>query len=350
MTAIDKLDLEIGIRERYWDVVSDRWPAIVSPQPDELLSSWVHRIAFANGIAPRQFARVLGLGTGMWSASLDIKLPDVVANLLHAQAGISILELSATPLVPSPVKPLLLPLRSSGRRGSSTWLQFCSRCLADDAEPHFRRRWRLATRFSCSKHGCGLRDRCPSCRNGIAVFDQTELVPQHYCAICGFDLRRAAVVVVSAAARRLDRCIDDICRLEAMTGSLSTSTLVRRLLSVPRISGNRPTASLTTLSTSARIRCFEQLAERPSDWLIADDDVVAVHWRRSILLAGGHGPLITLVAGALERRRQRHATTSRPPAAELSALLGAYARIMQGPRDRAARTQTCGRQAEGEWR
>jgi hypothetical protein len=64
MMVGDGPGLAIGIRQRY-RVVSDQWPMIVAPQPDELLSSWLHRLAFANGIAPRPFARVLGLTAGM---------------------------------------------------------------------------------------------------------------------------------------------------------------------------------------------------------------------------------------------------------------------------------------------
>ena len=40
MMAVAGIGLAIGIRERYRDVVSDQWPVIVAPQPDELLSSW----------------------------------------------------------------------------------------------------------------------------------------------------------------------------------------------------------------------------------------------------------------------------------------------------------------------
>jgi hypothetical protein len=335
MTAVDSPGLAIGIRERYRDVVSEKWPVIVTPQPDELLSSWLHRLAFANGLAPRPFARVLGLNAGMWSASLDLKLPVDVENVLRAHTGISPVWLSAMMLTRSSLKPLLLPLRNSGRRDSSTWLQFCSRCLAEDAQPYFRRRWRLATQVSCATHRCGLRDRCPSCHSRIAVFDQIELVPQHYCVCCGFDLRRASKVPMSPPAKRLDRCINDICRLEAITGSLRSGVLVQRLLSMPRVTDSFPTASLTSLSTSMRIRCVERLTDRPTDWLTVDDDVVVAHCRSSILMAGGHGPLIAQRADALVQKRQQRATTNRRmPTAELSALLGAYARMMEGPRRR----------------
>jgi len=330
MTIADRPGVAIGIGERYRDVVSDRWPAIVAPQHDELLSSWLRRLAYANGVAPRAFARVLDLGPGMRAASVDLRLPADVARLLHAHTGLSLRKLSAMPMTSSPLKPLLLPLRSDGRRGSSTWLQFCSRCLADDAQPYFRRRWRFATQVSCLIHGCGLRDRCPSCANRIAAFDQDELVPQHFCYICGFDLRRASNVAVRAPARRLDRCINDICRLEAITGSLTTSSLVQRLLDMPATAGVYPTLNLVGLSTAARIRCMERLAEQPVNWLTTEDDFVVAHRRRLILAAGGHAPLIAYIVTKLERRAQRHLPTSRPPqAAELPAVLGAYLRIRE---------------------
>lgn len=180
---------------------------------------------------------------------------------------------------------------------------------------------RLATWVSCPEYGCGLRDRCRSCGSGIAVFDQPELVPQHYCVRCGFDLRRSPNVVVSAAARRLDRCIDDICQLEAVNRTISGSNLVRRLQGVPAVAGVHSTSILIGLSTSARVRCFERLVERPSDWLTVDDDVVVTHGRRLILSAGGHGPLIALLANTLERQRQSP-TNRRVPLVKLSALPG----------------------------
>ncbi|MBB5536420.1 TniQ family protein [Rhizobium giardinii] len=267
MTAIDAHAPTISIRERYRDVVSERWPVIVTPQHDELLSSWLHRLAYANGLAPRQFARVLGLHAGMWSASLDLKLPADVENLLRAHTGISPQRLSAMMLARSSLKPLLLPLRSSGRRDSSTWLQFCSRCLAEDAHPYFRRRWRLA-QASCATHRGGLRDRCPSCHSRIAVFDQSELVPQHYCVYCGFDLRRASKVPMSLPATRLDRCINDICRLEAITGSLRSGMLVQRLLRMPSVSGSFPTASLSSLSVHIDAHPMCRTARGPTNRLV----------------------------------------------------------------------------------
>lgn len=329
----------ITIRERYHEVMSDRWPVVVRPQSDELLSSWAHRLAFANGIAPRSFGRVLGFSSGMWSASLDMNFQTDAINILTAHTGIPLPRLFAMSLKGSPLKRLLLPLRDDGRRLRSTWLQFCPQCLAEDAEPYFRRQWRLATRISCPHHRCGLRDRCPSCRSRIAVFSQLELVPQHFCAACGFDLRRASTSFVGPKIRALDRCIHDICRLEAITGSLLTNSLVRSLLGIPGFWGQYATMSLVSLSTLARIRCFERLAMHPMQWLIDDDDAVVALWRRSILSADGHAPLIGLLADALERRSHGGFPAKRPqPTSELSILLTAYLRLTENPRCRPTRT------------
>ena len=204
----------VEIRERYGDVVRDRWPVTLDPQPDELLSSWLHRLAIANGIAPRPFAGVLGLGGGMWSPRLDLQLPRDVAVLLGGQTGVPHETISAMAMTGWALTPLLLPLRENARRNRSTWIQYCHLCLGEDEAPYFRRQWRLATRISCFVHGRGLRDRCPACRTGITSFDQTELLPQHLCARCGFDLRAAPQASVNTAARRLERVIDDICRVE----------------------------------------------------------------------------------------------------------------------------------------
>ncbi|MFJ1311867.1 TniQ family protein [Agrobacterium sp. P15N1-A] len=232
-------------------------------------------------------------------------------------------------------------MRDDGCRRGSTWLQFCPQCLAEDAQPYFRRQWRLAIKVSCPHHRCGLRDRCPSCRSRIAVFNQVELVPQHFCAVCGFDLRRASTSFVSPAIRSLDRCIHDICRLEAITGTLLTNSLVSSLLAIPDFCGKYRGASLLSLSTLARVRCFERLAMHPKDWLIDDDDAVVKLWRRSILSVDGHATLIGLLADALQRERQEPPPAKRPQrTSELSMLLTAYLRVMEDPRVLSARKGT----------
>ena len=103
----------VEIRERYLDIARDRWPVSVDPLPDELLSSWLHRLALANGIAPRSFAGALGFDERMWSPRLDLCLPRHVAKLLADQTGLAIEDISGMTTSGGAMAPLLPPLRGT---------------------------------------------------------------------------------------------------------------------------------------------------------------------------------------------------------------------------------------------
>uniref|UniRef100_UPI003F1FD4C3 TniQ family protein n=1 Tax=Rhizobium sp. F40D2 TaxID=3453141 RepID=UPI003F1FD4C3 len=75
-----------------------------------------------------------------------------------------------TPLKVSPFKPPPLARPCDGRRRRPALAAILPECLAEDAQPYFRRQWRLSTRISCPHHRCGLRDRCSSCRSRIRGF------------------------------------------------------------------------------------------------------------------------------------------------------------------------------------
>jgi hypothetical protein len=95
---------------RYRDMQPDRWPVTIAPQDDELLSSWLHRLALANGLAPRHLSDVLGCGAGMWSARLDLKLPDGILDVLHQQTDVARERILRMTLRVGPGARLLLPL------------------------------------------------------------------------------------------------------------------------------------------------------------------------------------------------------------------------------------------------
>jgi len=81
------VSLCVEVQPRYREVRPDRWQVECPPQPDELLSSWLWRLALHNGLAPREFADALGLGGGMSWARLDAALPDEHAHVLARHTG-----------------------------------------------------------------------------------------------------------------------------------------------------------------------------------------------------------------------------------------------------------------------
>jgi len=83
----------------------------------------------------------------------------------------------------------------------------------------------------------------------------------------GFDLRAAARISVAAAARRLERSIDDFRKALIAKRSPAIQDWVSRLARLPKLAGFKSGRSLIKLSTSARLRCFEQLAQSANESL-----------------------------------------------------------------------------------
>jgi len=129
----------------------------------------------------------------------------------------------------------------------------------------------------------------------------------------------------------LERCVNDIYRLEATKGFPAKSSLIRRLLTLPPVVDRDSARTLTNLPSAARIRCFDRLAEGPDDWLAADDNAETALWRRRILTAGGLHE--TLCPARHWMARHVPVETEILPISvdvsgiTLSALLHAYARV-----------------------
>ncbi|MFM7444620.1 MAG: TniQ family protein [Tabrizicola sp.] len=238
----------------------------VRPAPGELLSSWLHRLAHANGVPPRYFGAVLGVAGETWSKQLDRHLPDAVRRVLLDHTSICPDEIDGLCLACRPLSTLRLRLRTRPQHaGTSTaqscWLQFCPSCLREDEVPYFRRSWALGSRLSCFRHGCRLRDRCPSCGQGLAPFRQARLVPQQYCAFCDAPLAKPTGPA-STGARRLERLIDDLLRLDS-TGRAQDDrkSLAAQLMKHPVPVGTA-TSTIPFLSHRVRYNFFQRLSER----------------------------------------------------------------------------------------
>jgi hypothetical protein len=299
----------IEVQPRLATLFPERWPVKVTPLRDELLSSWLHRLALAHGLSPRHFGEELGFGSGAWSARLDLALPGTVLNLLHHQTGVDRDKIMAMTIGAKKWRPLLLPLRrAQADQKHATWQQFCPACLAEDETPYFRQEWRRASVMTCRRHRRALLDRCPSCRQGLALFNQRGLVPQNQCAVCGFDLGQAKSPNLTPATRKAAELIDDLVRLEAAKGFLGKSTLIKRIIALPSLQEPPSNEKLTGLSTAERIRCVTRVGncfdQRFDKHLCVEPDAVIAAWRRTIIAAGG----ITASTQPLLRR-----LTSRAP-------------------------------------
>lgn len=179
-------------------------PARMKPQPDELLSSWLIRLAMAHGLKLHSFcAAVFGRNFPIWNRDIDKSANRQFLSLIAERTGLSFDEVFATTLAAYAGK----IYEKHNARGSNVWimplqiyhrlhrrngLQFCPSCLREDREAYYRREWRLSWITICEKHKIVLLDHCPDCLKPV-VFHRQDLgnknQPVAYslteCSFCG---------------------------------------------------------------------------------------------------------------------------------------------------------------------
>ena len=324
---------------RYASEVGRGWPVDVAPAPGELLSSWLHRLALANGVPARYFGRVLGLRGASWSTRLDRALPEHVLNFLVEQTRVPAEDIAGLALVPDPLARLRLRLLtvSQARQASGpqvTSLQYCPACLREDHAPYFRRGWTLATRVTCFRHGCQLRDICPTCGGGVAPSRQDRLVPQQICVWCGGDLRKATARA-EHDVQQLERLLNDLLRLHVAGHRLPGKTSLPTLLGSACFTFGDELKSMAHLSIRDRLRLFRQLTDGPMPFHWQCENPGAALWARIARTA----PTFPGLASSFSKRvilRNSAEQNTRPARPDLTDLLQAIGRLQSNRRSRQA--------------
>lgn len=267
--------------------------------------------------------RLLGSKTA-WIRDIDRAISPEELILAGARAGIEP-ELALRTCM----WPLLVPAERGRRPGISqgilvtgiyhrerlnSGLQFCPLCLEGDADPHFRKQWRLALWTRCPIHSVLLRCACQHCASPIALH-RTSGVSLCVCHRCGWDQRKSISAQRSPATEHtalLQSANPDACM---KVGALSIDYpqwlgLLRdlwRLLTLDRFRENiQASAALASDSPAPRV---EDLMERT-----APD--VRDYWLSRLLevMAKGLPELISICQSALitrgELRAYRRSTNS----------------------------------------
>ena len=255
--------ITVSPAHRYGAAAGHRWPVEVGPSPGELLSSWLHRLAHANGVPPRYFGAILGASGENWSARLDRHLPEASRRQLLDHTSLSPEELDSLSLDPDPLAPLplrALPQSAGTSTAQSCWVQVCPTGLAEDEPAYFRRSWTPAKRVSCFHHGCRLRDRCPPCGQGLTPFRRDRIVLQQYCAFCDAHLGKPTGPT-SPGIRRLERLIDDLLRLHIAGNAPDEGKSLPKMLTMSPVPFGATRSSISRLSHDFRHAFFRRLTE-----------------------------------------------------------------------------------------
>lgn len=186
------------------------WPIRYKPFPDELLTSWLVRLAWGHGLKVQTFCnQVFGGRHQVWNRDVDRMAPDWLVNQLAARTGTPWLVAHGTTLRAyertlfpqfraSGALPWIQTLKMYHRQRQGFGLQFCPVCLAEDERPFYRRSWRVSFNTMCTLHRVMLRDRCPQCEAPV-IFHRMEMgrgsvegvTAMDACHVCGFLLSQS---------------------------------------------------------------------------------------------------------------------------------------------------------------
>lgn len=153
------------------------WPVHHKPFHDEILSSWLSRIAEGHGLSLLQFIalclpRPTGVGfdidlatdTNFFSAisaGVGVRHDDIFHATFIPEDGLIYSERNALRLE------WIIQLRLRSRIGKHIGLPFCPSCLGTDSTPYYRKQWRYGFFSVCPNHGV-LETQCPGCGHPYA--------------------------------------------------------------------------------------------------------------------------------------------------------------------------------------
>lgn len=204
--------------------VASCWPVSVPLEADELLSTWLVRVALSQGCDPLVLTGKIWPKWRVWTVDLDRGIAVERLRTLAHMSGIDSAALDAASLrkiavatgtvVPNGVAvlPWVLALGSRNRQRHGG-LQYCPKCFGTDKSPFYRVQWRLAWHTCCRTHGIALLDSCCRC---AAPVEPHRLSPCHYllsvCSSCGNDLRTCLPRHADIGAMAFQNAADDAVR------------------------------------------------------------------------------------------------------------------------------------------
>ncbi len=188
------------------------WPLHSKPYDDELLCAWLIRLSRAYGVEPGRFCAIIWRHPAFRSRDIDKGIYNDILQVLAEHTATPPSRVLDTTLRGYPGypswelahnrrPPWVLSIGLRGGRRQQPWLQYCPYCLQDDADPYFRRHWRLAFVTVCPQHHCRLLECCIACAapcNLHQVPGDADAIT--CCYRCRFDARRTQASGLNATA------------------------------------------------------------------------------------------------------------------------------------------------------
>jgi len=186
-------------------------PFASKPLPNEILSSWLVRIAKNHFLEPRKFTSVFFKDKYFWTLDVDKSISGSYLDKLVQSTSVSDMDINYLTLK-SFIPYLDVKFstdqsrtwfnriqRTKGRISSFSYL-YCPNCLRTDPEPYLRKEWRIYLSTTCFKCECFLRENCPHCKNPIQHFNHNSHQLDKsfdyikFCAVCKKDISDVEMV------------------------------------------------------------------------------------------------------------------------------------------------------------
>jgi len=186
-------------RNRDW-VQGYKFHIVLQPKENELLSSWLTRMAFAHGQTLSIFisSYIKYEGSAVSRTDIDFRYNKELFKRLSCKSGLNMQTIQKMSLRSEEgylfvCNNCLYPpqqIRKLIDKRTHYGLLFCPRCLAEDTVPYFRKEWRYYFYNACPKHNTLLVDRCGQCFSPIKLNKMAYSDEIIYCNNCGRDIRK----------------------------------------------------------------------------------------------------------------------------------------------------------------
>lgn len=184
------------------------WFGHPKPKLDELTSSYLIRLANANGMRVHSFCHQYWPHKQIWTRDIDTKMDDDIINLVSERAATSRKSVACcslqrysgqmfTQINPNGLTRWIRPIGVRHRSRTRYGLMWCPLCLLETPEV-FKTVWRTNLSATCSSHGVVLLDRCAECYSPCSPHREKP----DRCEVCGLMYEQGPTNIGSSRAQQ----------------------------------------------------------------------------------------------------------------------------------------------------
>lgn len=195
---------------RFINLSDKHFFTVTKPQEDELLSSWLVRVALAHNTRPWSFCNLHfpHLHNIIFSRDLDVWANDDLLAKLSTKSNLPAETLFSMTLqsyhgilqkkiLTNTGNNMLSPIVPRARKNLKHGLRYCPLCLKEDVHPYFRKTWRISFYSVCLTHKMLLLDKCCKCKKPISFYKFKDDAGFTKCWSCGQKLSLCISIPVS---------------------------------------------------------------------------------------------------------------------------------------------------------